>query len=681
VRSFMFVHDEPFQREKKRREAHRLAQAKYLYRYPDERSNHHSQAEIASMLARTYGGAIMWDGEGPKDTGYSLFGNSLGASYEICHPRLRTDECLDLIYWSERNNPDAINIGYGFNYDVSCILGDMPKHCFINLIKTNHCLYGDWQLEHIPGKWFQVKRGEVICKIFDIYSFFGTGYVRALVDFGIGTEEELALLTSEKARRPDFLWTEIEEIREYMRLELKLGPYLFDAIRTSFCDAGLPLRSWHGPGAAANKALSNNHVYKAMKDSPKEVLEAARYAYAGGHIEQFIVGYIKQDIYEADIRTAYPTAAARYLPNLTRGEWRKGRDYEPGKFAVYHIQYEAPRDMHRSYPLFCRTGHSVCWPNRVEGWYWAPEAELVADDPDATFLEAWIYDEEDPTDRPFAFLQAYYDRRALAKRQGLAIQYAFKTASNAIYGQLAKRAGWTRRKRAPRSHQLEWAGFITSWCRAEVYKAAQRVGDKLISYNTDSIQALCPLDHLERGDQMGQWDIQHYSEGIFWQSGIYFLKESLGYDPSYNNWVKAKTRGIPKGKYTAEQLLEAFEGGGKVELDKTTFIGYGLAYQIGWDQLNKWVTEPHEYELGGDPAGKRVHPRMHGKLVGCRNNCEGDTHRLINHSMWQTAQEVMVSEPHWLPWLDPPDSTKQAMDVIMAWDLNALEGWESDYEL
>src|SRR5581483_778343 len=70
---------------------------------------------------------IMWDGEGPQDAGYALFGNSSG--YELCHPYLCTTECLDLILDCEQDIPAAIHIWYGSNYDVSMILKDLSwKH-------------------------------------------------------------------------------------------------------------------------------------------------------------------------------------------------------------------------------------------------------------------------------------------------------------------------------------------------------------------------------------------------------------------------------------------------------------------------------------------------------------------------------------------------------------------------
>ena len=692
---FIFVSANAVKKERRKREQFRLRDARRKHRYPN-RSHHgpnynerrRKEAQAKSLSKRLDSDFIFWDGESPQDTGYSLFGNSAG--YMICHPFLSTLECLDLIMETEENHPAAIHISFGFNLDVSYILKDLPKRVLAALHHWGRAIWNGWEFEHIPHKWFKVKHGEVEAKIYDIHTFLPGGYVSSLQKFKVGTAEELNKLAQEKARRSLFMWADIDDIAEYWKLELKLGPYLGDAIRQSLYEAGnyVP-RSWHGPGAIARMALQRHHIYDAMAICPPEVATAARYAFAGGRFESFIAGIVENFVYEWDINSAYPYYAT-HLPNLARGQWRSGQKYEPGKFAVYHIRYEAKRDKFRPYPLFRRfKDYSVAWGHRVEGWYWSPEAELVKDDPAATFIEAWIFDEEDETDRPFAFLGEYFARRKRLDHAGSIAAYAYKIIINAIYGQLAQRAGWDRkRRRPPKSHQLEWAGYITSACRAAVYKASIQAGDKLVSINTDSIQALCPLDNLDCGDNLGQWKEAKYAGGIFWQSGIYYLREDLGYPKELGyGWTKAKTRGIPKGTYTPEQLMEAIHLKTTLKLSKHMFISYTLADNGRWSELNTWKDEPHEFVMGG--SGKRSHPRgLDNKLRGCdKLGCTATVHRLSN-SMWsfQIADnegEGIWSQPHYLPWLEPKARQRPDFDAIMAWDVMEMdpdEEWIGDYE-
>src|ERR1700734_145827 len=68
---------------------------------------------------------IFWDGEGPRDAGYALFGNSEGD--EICHPFLSTRECLELILQRGTESPGAIHVWFGGNYDVSMMLHNLSQ--------------------------------------------------------------------------------------------------------------------------------------------------------------------------------------------------------------------------------------------------------------------------------------------------------------------------------------------------------------------------------------------------------------------------------------------------------------------------------------------------------------------------------------------------------------------------
>jgi DNA polymerase type B, organellar and viral len=667
--------------------------AKYRGTHKDYRTNHHGPNDRGKKrqvreLKRSELPFIMWDGEGPQDTGYSLFGNSEG--YEVCYPSLSTWDCLEIITQTGREHPDAIHIAFGFNYDASMIIKDLPRHTQRALDYWGKCRWKFWTIEHLPHKWFKVTyrtlNERITVKIFDIRTFFQGAYVPVLKKFNIGTEEEIALLSSGKASRPNFMWAEIGEIAEYMRLELRLGVALGEKLRESLYKANYLPTSWHGPGALARMALKRHRVYDAMAKCPAKVRYAARMAYAGGRFDQYIIGEIRDTIYEKDINSAYPYYATQ-LPNLRRGNWRFGTGYEPGKFALYHIRYEAAADPTRVYPLFRRTkDYSVKFPNRVEGWYWAPEASLVVNDPDATFIQSIVFDEFDPTDRPFAFLADYYRQRKMLDKTGNIAGYAYKILINAMYGQLAQRAGWDRNKRtAPRSHQLEWAGYITSACRAAVYRAAVACGDKLISINTDSVQALCPIpeDVAPSGNQLGDWESSEYLGGLFWQAGIYTLQEDLGYAPDLDyGWNKAKTRGIPKGQYTTDELREAIHSGNPLVLVRKMFVTYSLALMGQWERRNTWNAEPHAYKFGGSD-GKRIHLSPKEWTDDCLPLCRSlpiGMHRTINHIIGLDPVNLM-STPHYLPWIEAPNRIKQQIDGYMI-DLDELdpEEWKTEYD-
>jgi hypothetical protein len=609
---------------------------------------------------------VFWDGEGPRDAGYALFGNSDG--WELCQPWLPTVQCLDYILDHKMENPGTINTSFGFNYDVSMILRELSWRHFSALHKYAETVWREYELQHVPHKWFRVKRGGVTATIYDIRSFFAGDFLSSLRQFGIGDEATLNRIEEGKKNRDRFVWADIPGIRRYWQSELGTGVELSGKLRTMFADAGYTPRSWHGPGALARAALGRHKVYDAMAVCPLEVRVAAQHAFAGGRFELFLAGHANREVYSADINSAYPYYAM-LLPNLSRGKWRRTRRFESGKFGVYHIVYNAKPDAYRAYPLFRRMASGeVAWPHRTEGWYWSPEAELVANDPDAKFREGWVFDEDDVNDRPFAWLAEYYYRRKRLKDAGNPAEYTFKLIINSVYGQLAQRTGWDRKhRRAPRSHQIEYAGFITSACRAAVYRVALESGRNLVSIDTDGVSSLAAFHGLNAGNQFGEWEITRYRDGIFWQSGIYSLKTDDG-------WVKARTRGIPKGSYTHEELLTCLAANEPLRLSKNVFVSYGLALGGRRDELNTWVKEPHEFAMGG--AGKRIH------FPGaCRTMCDG-MHRLGMVTPLYGPDGDPMSLAHNLPWLEEPDDLKITMDDLMMFDADHLdfeEEWVREY--
>lgn len=628
--SLTLVPYEHVERARRRYEQEQIRKARNRWHWDsDDRITHHDHPRF-----------VGWDGEGPRDAGYALFGNSDGD--EICLPFITTTEALDLIIDHKRRNPDTISVWFGGDYDVSMILGSLPRRNMTALHEFSRTVWNGYEIEHIPHKWFWVRHGEISVRMYDIHSFFDSGYADALVSWKIGTPEEQEAIKAGKARRAEFLWIDIDSIRDYFRLELKLMPLLCEKLREVFKEAGYVPRSWHGPGALARMALSRHGIYDAMAEPPQPVADAARMAFAGGRFELFWAGHVEGKVWNYDIHSAYPYFATR-LPDLARGKWRHTDSFEPERFGVYRITYEHHNpDSFRMYPLFRRMSNAgVAWPWKVSGWYWNPEAELVASDPDAVIHEGWVFDEEDPENRPFSFLREYYERRRELKRNGQAAEYTFKLIINAIYGQLAQRVGWNRRTGAPpRTHQLEWAGYITSSCRAAIYRAAMTNPEKIISLDTDGLYSMVPLDGLELGDGLGEWEAAEYDDGIFWQSGVYCLKKG-------DVWEKAKTRGIPKGTYTPEDLLERVRGSKEpFKVWKNVFVGYGLADNGQWEKRNTWERKEHEYIFGG--TGKRSHI---GRFGRCNRNCRGNLHALGSIPVpW--PDDDGRSEPHYLPWKD-----------------------------
>lgn len=626
----------------------RARQERWVAKNPGK--THHSPDEVRYKDYRFVG----WDGEAPKDVGYCLFGSSDGD--EICDVDLKTEDFFNLLISAKKRDKHTIFVWFGGRYDWDEICRRSIPWKKLAVLKFGGTVHWNgYRVHEVPGKIYTIRKhapDEPEVVIYEIHGWFHTPYAIALKNYGIGTSEEIDAIIAGKEDRPEFLWKDIDEIKPYMRLELKLMPPLMDMVREICFSAGFSPKGWYGPSALARQLLTRNRVFKAMAECPAEVNDAACYAFAGGRFEEVRGGIVDVPTWTYDKNSAYMHAALD-LPNLAKGRWRHtdGR-FEPGKFGLYHILYRdsGRHDPLKIHPLFRRMKNgNVCWPARVEGWYWTPEAELVADNPDAQFIEAWIFDEDDPNDRPLAFVKEIYGRRLVLQRlpednPSRTAEIAIKWALAAIYGQFARIVGWDKKlRKAPPTHQLEWAGYITSHCRAAMYRLALKAGIDLLSIDTDSVTSFKEIEGVDIGSNLGQWKVSRADEAVYFQNGVFFTKHD-------GKWSKGKTRGIEKRPktpdLTPEMLIQAIREDKDVQLTpRAKYITVKMALNGQYDSIGEWKEHPGNVLVFGG-GGKRRH---HRDL--CWKYCEGDIHGFIPAFQGVVFDPFDTwSVPHQLPW-------------------------------
>jgi hypothetical protein len=573
---------------------------------------------------------------------------------------------LGLIIESGQKHPNSFNVGYAFYYDVNQILKDLGKLRIAVLHKTGRVVWRGYHIEHIPHKIFTVSKyvedagKRVRVRIDDVFTYFRSRFDDALIKYGIGSVEEVREVTAGKDDREWFYWKNIDTIEAYWRKELRLGVDLMNLIRKDVNAAGFLIGQWHGPGALASYALKEHGMQKFKKKTPEEILPAVLSAYSAGWFERFKAGVHKGPVYTADINSAYVFAIS-LLPNLAEGSWEHVDDPNPDKvfqtrFALYRIKMKGTFDdfMMSAHglpmPLPLRDKHGVInHPANAEGWYWAPEAALVAGRDDVEITEAWIF--HDDGSYPFSWVAESYDHRLLLQQLGNPAEKVIKWMLASLYGRAAQRVGWDEQTLEPPPwHQLEWAGFITSFCRSMCYRAAMDVAVRggLVSIDTDGIISTVPFREEALfggiGNGLGQWKIEEFSELIYIQNGIYWLRGEDG------EWQKPKLRGIPKEQVKDERkALEALDGDGKICLTKKSFIGYGQALNSDWKRWRTWEERPHEIDV--NYSGKR----QHVKLL-CRACKQGHKMSERLHDLTPTIPENVVSVSHDLPWMHPKKS-------------------------
>jgi hypothetical protein len=220
--------------------------------------------------------------------------------------------------------------------------------------------------------------------------------------------------------------------------------------------------------------------------------------------------------------------------------------------------------------------------------------------------QAFIF--EPATDyKPFHFIKDLYEKRLQLQAAGDEAEIGIKIALNSAYGKLAQQVGWlpedeTGDEKTPSYHQLEYAGYVTSYTRAKLFRASLENPSAVISYETDCLYSSEELTGLIIGDGLGEWKETVYDELTYLGSGIYYGTKANG-DQVF------KLRGIQTGTATIEQLkqtLDQPESRRKIVIPQTRFISASLALQA--KDRTKWLawhTENSELKLY--PHNKRNH--------------------------------------------------------------------------
>lgn len=570
---------------------------------------------------------------------------------------------------AEKENPTAYHVGFAFNYDVNMILKDLPRSRLERLRQEKSIRWGQYRIEWYPSKWFQVSKGakgeRVTCRIWDVWGFFQSSFVVALRAY-LGKRDDISRVESGKERRGDFAENEMAYIQEYWETELDLLVLLCNRLRSYLYSAGLFVTQWHGPGAIASYALNRERIQAHKSICPDSVNDAAQYAYAGGRFELFKLGRHEGKCFQYDIRSAYPEAISQ-LPSLANGRWERTRDFHPDKrFAVYKIRMIGPlMDATVPYPLFYRDkAHCIHYPPIVEGWYWAPEVSNIYKWGAVEILDGWVF--HDDGTYPFAWVADVYRTRQQWKKDGNPCEKALKLLLNSLYGKMAQRVGWDKKNgKAPKWHQLEWAGWVTSYTRAKLYRAMMEAGTDLIGVETDAVFSTRKLA-LDIGTGLGQWEESIYDEILYLQSGFYFAREG-------ETW-KTKYRGFDKGSIDLNEVVRYLQ---TIQFDgmhiapafvgtTTRFVGMGAALMSkDASRWRVWETTERELRIGAD--GKRVHvfPFCHA----CRYNKSPYS---MFHNLSVSKPHGGISYPHEIPWKIPLSPEKEQWDKLKHLDLEAI---------
>lgn len=563
--------------------------------------------------------------------------------------------------------PDDLNVIYGGSYDFNMWVKGTDAKTLTYLYHSGFlgqgALLDGFMVKWSKGKKFVISKGGRSVTIYDTIAFFQQSFINAC-DSVLKTYEGRNFLVKQKAARGTFNPDDADEISRYNNLEVDLLVRLIETLREHLNDAGYRPREWYGPGALASAVLTSEGIKSAMAVTPDRVRSAARKAYAGGRFEMFKYGDSCLPVWEYDINSAYP-AAIQKLPNLQQGQWiHHDSDVGALPFALYHVRYrklldwaddDSQLDVVNPGPFFYRMPHgAIAYPPVVDNWVWSPEvdaARLYVEKygGELEITECWEFKRDPGSKLPFEFVGPLYAKRQNAKAARLGVQIAYKLILTSLYGKLAQQVGYVpatdkHPAKIPPFHQIEWAGYVTSYARALILKAITLDRDAVIAVETDALFTTHPLD-LPLNGGLGAWKETRFDNLTYVQSGHYYADET-------DAGPIIKCRGIDKGEVTRDDIQQLLQSDGSHQLvaPLTRFIGAGTGLVRGLGIWCRWLTENRTLSLY--PTGKRIH----SYCAACRDD------GALGHDWHQTMVPVPggVSSEFPIAWENP----NPAMQVL-----------------
>lgn len=621
------------------------------------------------------------EGAGTDELGrqlYLLF--RMGERELFTGEHLRTEEVLDFI--CDHPN-DEILVGFSFGYDVTMILRDVPEKQLRRLVepkdmgdgKSRYTWFKHFDIEYLPKQYLRVRRmtwtddgkgnrrripaGDART-IFETFGFFQKSFVKVIHEFEVGTPEGRAMIVANKERRGDFVEMTSEE-RAYCAMECEYLAELMERLREYCHAAAIRPRTWNGAGKLASALHKREKTLRSdsleLSSLPPELVAYANMAYYGGRFEITRTGMISEEVYEYDIRSAYPDAM-RFLPCLEHGLWKRAAGSELAKADLYiaGVSFRHPNGDHGAMcglPVRSKEGH-LYWPLEGSGVYWSPEirsAEKLG--ASISLKSGWIYQKQCDC-HPFDWVEPLFNYRRSIGSKGPG--YPIKLAINSLYGKLAQRRG------AGAYANMIWAGLITAFTRAKINSAIAANPGRIIMAATDAVYSLDPLA-LDEGEALGQWEGEKLDGLFIVQPGLYWCPEKR----------KRKSRGLPGKFFEENQRTERFENEWanyianddedfpSIPVDLTNFIGLKLALsRNNLDSAGRWVAE--QRSISFDYTNKRDgHIKRDGHLVTAPKRGGPLTISLPHKDFlkaggagpWEDARAMLEDQPDYID-LGPP---------------------------
>lgn len=522
---------------------------------------------------------------------------------ELYNPNGLSSE--DIFRWL-LNLPHGRYFGFFLGYDINWWLRDLGRRPLTQLAKSNKTSWQGWTIRHIPSKKFTIthNKSKRSRTIWDAGHWANTSFVRWVETWNAATESELETLRYWKAERANFTFNDVEGVRAYNQLELKLLTICVSELLDSLRRIGVVPRQYFGPGSASSAMLTDK--FNGVLPVASEPFYV-RSLYYGGRFETSILGRYEGPIYSYDINSAYPYALS-LLPCFQHGEWLEHRSIDlidqRSDWTIWGIRKARVPDgsPYGPYPIRVTGNSSLQYPLSIHPmpggergirFVWGYEreaAKLLPGYRDNAFpIMTWV---PSCTHSPFAFIAEAYEARRNSTDAGE--KYAYKLTLNSMYGKLAQQVGgggrWT---------SFTLASLITAKARAMLLEAVSQNPNAILMLATDGLLSTAKLN-LPTGTDIGQWDYVEYGATLVAQAGVYWLYDTNGFIE------RGKSRGFGYSALNPDEIYKCWLEDKPYRTTQRMFVGYRQALTSNavwrsWPDMDKvLMIRPEPRRLRGE---------------------------------------------------------------------------------
>jgi hypothetical protein len=268
----------------------------------------------------------------------------------------------------------------------------------------------------------------------------------------------------------------------------------------------------------------------------------------------------------------------------------------------------------------------------------------------------------------------YAQRKQLvedSKRTGIpnGAEKTIKLGLNSCYGKTAQQVGARVNKgelQPPAYFQLEWAGYVTAGCRAQLMLAALEKPNAIISFATDALFSSEKLDlHTPTEKTLGAWEMKIHDGMTIIMPGVYWLHDG--------DAIEHFSRGFDKTTMSDPQLVHRAWSRGEIEINvtQTRMITLGVAHMSVnfWKLRGIFVSAPRALKITGENSKREpidiIRLCPHHGLVNTRP-------RVLDEDM-DVSLDALMSAPFKIKFLPTPEETDFTDAGAQSFFLNSQE--------